>query len=58
MTGNKVNPEIFVEHEGEKVYFCCSACPEKFKKDPAKYMAALKTDQKTEADPHAGHDHG
>jgi len=36
--GNKINTSIFVEHEGYRIYFCCPACIEKFKKEPAKYM--------------------
>jgi Cu+-exporting ATPase len=28
------------EHAGKKYYFCCAACAEKFKADPAKYLAA------------------
>jgi len=39
--GNPINPEIFVEHDGRKVYFCCKPCVEKFKADPAKYLSKL-----------------
>jgi YHS domain-containing protein len=41
MEGNPIDPNIFVEYEGKKVYFCCPACPEKFKADPEKYLAKL-----------------
>ncbi|MBN1361453.1 MAG: YHS domain-containing protein [Sedimentisphaerales bacterium] len=41
MAGNPINPNIFVEYEGKKVYFCCAGCPEKFKADPEKYLSKL-----------------
>ena len=41
MEGNPINPNIFVEYKGKKVYFCCAACPEKFKADPEKYLSKL-----------------
>ncbi len=28
----------YQDHEGKRYYFCCAACPEKFKADPAKYV--------------------
>lgn len=34
------NPRHVIEHEGEKVYFCCDGCKVKFEKDPEKYMRA------------------
>jgi YHS domain-containing protein len=27
----------FQDYEGTRYYFCCGACPDKFKADPAKY---------------------
>jgi xanthine dehydrogenase accessory factor len=27
-----------VEHNGEKVYFCCDGCKVSFEKEPEKYM--------------------
>jgi len=39
VSGQPVNPEAFVEHNGGKVYFCCENCPKKFSADPAKYAA-------------------
>jgi YHS domain-containing protein len=41
VTKKPVNKKVFVEHEGQKVYFCCKGCVGKFEKDPAKYEAAL-----------------
>jgi YHS domain-containing protein len=41
MDGNKINPDVFVEYKGIKVYFCCSSCKAKFEADPEKYTANL-----------------
>lgn len=39
--GGKINPELYVEYQGEKVYFCCAGCPEEFQKNPEQYLAKL-----------------
>jgi YHS domain-containing protein len=39
--GAKVNPKIFTEYEGKKVYFCCPGCIPMFKKNPNKYLGRL-----------------
>ena len=44
----KVDPKIFTEYEGKKVYFCCPMCVSKFKKDPEKYMGKLPQFAKSE----------
>jgi YHS domain-containing protein len=41
VSGEPVDPKVFVEHDGAKVYFCCKGCIGKFQKDPEKYKAAL-----------------
>lgn len=40
--GGKINKEIYVDYQGQRIYFCCEACPPEFKKDPEKYLAKLK----------------
>ena len=42
--GGAIDKDIFVEHEGRKIYFCCDACPAVFKKDPAKYIQKLEAE--------------
>ena len=44
--GGKINKNIFVEHKGRKVYFCCGGCEGKFKADPEKYISKLPQFQK------------
>lgn len=41
MVGNPIDKDLFVEHEGKKVYFCCKGCIAVFQADPAKYIAKL-----------------
>jgi Cu(I)/Ag(I) efflux system membrane fusion protein len=60
--GNPIDPAIFVEYKGKKVYFCCRGCDKKFQEDPEKYLAKLPqfqepvpTTKNDTADP--GHKH-
>jgi hypothetical protein len=34
--GGAINKDIFVEHNGKKIYFCCEECKAKYLKDPDK----------------------
>jgi len=35
------DPEVFVERDGKKVYFCCKGCAKKYKKNPDEYATSL-----------------
>lgn len=39
--GGKIDAKVYTDHEGRRVYFCCPACIDKFKKSPAQYLAKL-----------------
>jgi len=41
MKGRAVNPNLYVEYKGKKVYLCCTKCVKMFKDDPEKYAANL-----------------
>mgnify|MGYP000078865418 CR=1 FL=1 len=41
--GGEINKDIYVEHEGRRVYFCCPGCPETFKENPEKYLSNLES---------------
>jgi uncharacterized membrane protein len=41
MVGEKVDPEIYVDHEGKRVWLCCDVCVEDFQADPEKYYHLL-----------------
>jgi len=50
--GAKINKELYADHNGERVYFCCMACPPQFEKDPQKFIDKLKAmGQETEKVP-------
>ena len=40
--GGQVNKKLHADYKGERVYFCCAACPPEFKKNPEKYLKKLK----------------
>jgi len=39
--GHAVDPEVFVEYQGKKVYFCCRGCDKKFLASPERYLGKL-----------------
>jgi len=39
--GNKVNPNIFLDYKGKRIYFCCPPCPSRFKQNPEAYLQRL-----------------
>lgn len=42
MTGGDVKPDVFVDHGGKRVHFCCPGCVGTFKKDPDKIIKAME----------------
>ena len=40
--GGTINKELHVDYKGQRVYFCCPACIDEFKKDPEKYLQKMK----------------
>jgi YHS domain-containing protein len=40
--GDPINKEYFIDYKGNRIYFCCSSCPDEFKKDPEKYMKKIR----------------
>jgi YHS domain-containing protein len=42
ITCSKIDKAIFADYQGERIYFCCAACPAVFTKDPAKYIKGLE----------------
>ncbi len=39
--GEPINKEQYVDYQGRRVYFCCSACKEKFNANPDEYVKKL-----------------
>ena len=42
--GEGVSKKIFVDYQGQRIYFCCKGCPAAFNKDPEKYLKKFKED--------------
>ncbi|RJR38560.1 MAG: YHS domain-containing protein [Deltaproteobacteria bacterium] len=38
MGGKKINPNLFTDYNGKRIYFCCPPCLEAFKKNPEQYL--------------------
>jgi len=42
VTGKPVDKAVYLDYQGQRVYFCCPRCPEAFLKDPEKYFAEFE----------------
>ena len=40
----KINKDLYVDHDGKRVYVCCAMCVAKVKKSPEKYIKALESE--------------
>jgi hypothetical protein len=40
--GAQVNRGIYVDYQGQRIYFCCAACIDLFRKNPEKYLQEMK----------------
>lgn len=51
--GGNVDRQVYVDYQGQRIYFCCPGCDVEFKKDPEKYLQKMKeqgiTPEKTPA---------
>lgn len=41
VTGNPIDPQVFTEFKGRRIYYCCTSCDRRFRADPDRYTAAL-----------------
>lgn len=44
VSGQNIDKKVFVDYQGQRVYFCCNKCPAEFRKDPEKYFAKIAAD--------------
>ena len=42
MKGEKINPDLYVDANGKRIYACCPGCIVQIKADPDKYIAQLE----------------
>jgi YHS domain-containing protein len=40
--GGKIDKNVHVDYQGQRIYFCCSGCPAAFQADPERYMKKLE----------------
>ncbi len=59
MDGMEINRDLYVDHDGKRVYFCCAGCVSAFEQDPEKYMERLHEihDDPDAAEHNDDHDH-
>ncbi len=38
VSSDAIDPAIYVDHEGKRIYFCCEKCQKKFNKKPEKFL--------------------
>lgn len=58
--GEQVDPTKYVDHDGQRVYFCCDRCLNRFKANPSRYaddLARVMLVSASEADTTDDHDH-
>ena len=58
MLGNPIDPSLFIDHEGQRIYFCCKMCVSMFSENPQEYMPNLPKASSTDHGDEAAHDHG
>lgn len=49
MIGTPVDAEKWVDHEGERIYFCCDRCIRRFRENPEFYLAPLEAEEASAA---------
>lgn len=40
--GGAINRDVYVDHQGQRIYFCCPSCIGEFNKDPDKYLKKMQ----------------
>lgn len=62
MTKNPINPKMYVDVQGKRIYVCCPGCITKIKAEPDKYIQQMEAegivlDKTPKQDDHSGHQH-
>lgn len=42
--GGEIDRNVYADHGGKRVYFCCEACVKPFREDPDRYLGKLKAE--------------
>jgi YHS domain-containing protein len=54
VTDDPIDPKIYIDYKGRRIYFCCEMCPPMFKKDPEKYLKKIDEQIRGGAAPKTG----
>ena len=49
--GGPIDPNIYLDYQGRRVYFCCQGCQAEFNKNPDEYMRKLDEQLKAAPEP-------
>lgn len=55
--GTPIDKDIYVDHNGRRVYLCCQMCVDQFKKEPEKYLKKLDEQLQVKPSGHEGAPH-
>ena len=44
MKGSKIDPKLYVDVNGKRIYVCCPGCIAPIKADPGKYIAQMEAE--------------
>ncbi len=55
--GGPIDPNVYTEYKGKRVYFCCKGCDKKFMENPEQYLDKLPQFREQPGEPNAGHEH-
>lgn len=47
--GGKIDPKVYAEYKGRRIYFCCPGCEKDFRKDPERYIEKVDEELKKNA---------
>jgi Cu(I)/Ag(I) efflux system membrane fusion protein len=55
--GGPIDPNVYTEYKGKRVYFCCKGCDKKFMENPEKYLDKLPQFREPSGKPNVEHKH-
>jgi len=55
--GGPIDPKVYTEYKGRRVYFCCKGCDKKFLENPEEYLDKLPQSREQSSEPNVGHQH-
>lgn len=46
VSGEAIDPSVYVDHNKKRIYFCCEKCRKKFNKKPEKFLQKMEDNKK------------